>query len=423
MGKHKFTDAETYALWTHYKAWCFWCGEPLRLKETTIDHFIPEHLENKPVDLDQVRTEYGLSSDFVINDYCNWLPCHDRCNRSKGAKLPLPIFQAAATLQKLASQAERIRAIERRTKNTKKEKLLGLIMVGRETNTVTEDDVLAVFTNREIQEDEDVQILRKEIHLDVDQHFIDFLNRKPDPSSLAFWKDQIIERQQLSSDDDALINTSTAFFLSTELFEIGYLVYRMYKAAYGDAVGKSTFNGAHQLAVPIIRLTEFLPAVQKIGQGVVVGKGDWKTQLASNKYQFEEEFAEEFVSRSRFTFAHPTSMSLVDALNTNAGSPLSEARRNQLVSDLSIGVKTRAQALLAVAEDQNLVSAEFNRAFVLMQYFGYLRRDPNDTPDGDFTGYEFWLRKLDQLSGNYVGVEMVKAFITSDEYRKRFDAS
>jgi len=60
-----------------------------------------------------------------------------------------------------------------------------------------------------------------------------------------------------------------------------------------------------------------------------------------------------------------------------------------------------------------------NRAFVLMQYFGYLRRNPNDPSDADYTGYEFWLTKLNQFNGNFINAEMVKAFISSDEYRLR----
>jgi hypothetical protein len=91
-----------------------------------------------------------------------------------------------------------------------------------------------------------------------------------------------------------------------------------------------------------------------------------------------------------------------------------------LVSDLSAGTKTRAQVLRAVAEDQDLRSAEFNRAFVLMQYFGYLRRNPNDPHDPDYSGYEFWLTKLNQFNGNFANAEMVKAFVTSGEYRQRF---
>ena len=76
--------------------------------------------------------------------------------------------------------------------------------------------------------------------------------------------------------------------------------------------------------------------------------------------------------------------------------------------------------LRAVAEDQDLSNAEFNRAFVLMQYFGYLRRDPNSGQDIDYSGYDFWLHKLIQFNGDYNQAEMVKAFITSVEYRQRF---
>ena len=50
-----------------------------------------------------------------------------------------------------------------------------------------------------------------------------------------------------------------------------------------------------------------------------------------------------------------------------------------------------------------------------MRFFGYLRRNPNDLPDADYTGYEFWLNKLNQFNGNYNAAEMVKAFITSTE--------
>jgi hypothetical protein len=73
-----------------------------------------------------------------------------------------------------------------------------------------------------------------------------------------------------------------------------------------------------------------------------------------------------------------------------------------------------------VAEDADLYNAEFNRAFVLMQFFGYLRRNPNDAPDADYSGFDFWLTKLNQFNGDYINAEMVKAFINSNEYRQRF---
>ena len=67
-----------------------------------------------------------------------------------------------------------------------------------------------------------------------------------------------------------------------------------------------------------------------------------------------------------------------------------------------------------------LAKQEFNRAFVLMQYFGYLRRNPNDLQDSDYSGYDFRLTQLNQFNGNYITAEMVKAFITSIGYRQRF---
>ena len=75
-----------------------------------------------------------------------------------------------------------------------------------------------------------------------------------------------------------------------------------------------------------------------------------------------------------------------------------------------------------VAEDSMLYQQEFNRAFVLIEYFGYLQRNPNDPPEStlDYQGYNFWLGKLNQFNGDYIKAEMVKAFISSSEYRQRF---
>ena len=132
-----------------------------------------------------------------------------------------------------------------------------------------------------------------------------------------------------------------------------------------------------------------------------------------------------FVQTNRFTGKYPATIvpaTFVHSLNVNAGSPLSPAEEAQLTLEHSTGAKSRAQVLRQIAEHQNLANAEINRAFVLMQYFGYLRRNPNDTPDSDYTGYDFWLIKLNQFNGDYIGAEMVKAFLTSTEYRKRFGA-
>lgn len=80
----------------------------------------------------------------------------------------------------------------------------------------------------------------------------------------------------------------------------------------------------------------------------------------------------------------------------------------------------RASVPRKVAENQLLRSNEFNRSFVLMRYYGYLRRNPGDPQDTGFRGWKFWLDKLDRFDGNFVNAEMVKAFISAVEYRSRF---
>ena len=251
----------------------------------------------------------------------------------------------------------------------------------------------------------------------VHQHYIDFLNREPDPPGFGFWTNQITS---CGADAQCIevkrINVSAAFFLSIEFQETGYLVYRFYKSAYGNMPGAP---------VPL-KLNEFLPDTQQIGQGVVVGSGNWQQQLENNKVAF----ALDFVSRSRFTTAYPTTMTpaqFVDALFTNAGVTPSATDRNAAINEFGGAGNTadtaaRGRALRRVAENSTLNQQETNRAFVLMQYFGYLRRNPNDAPEPglNFDGYNFWLGKLNQFNGNFVNAEMVKAFIVSGEYRQRF---
>ena len=147
----------------------------------------------------------------------------------------------------------------------------------------------------------------------------------------------------------------------------------------------------------------------------------WEALLESNK----QAYFLEFVQRARFINAYPAGMTptqFVDQLNARAGNPLDATERQALIDELTANNTTsgRASVLRKVAEDATLAEAERNRAFVLMQYFGYLRRDPNDPPDSDYTGYDFWLGNLERFNGNFVQAELVKAFITSDEYRHRF---
>ena len=146
--------------------------------------------------------------------------------------------------------------------------------------------------------------------------------------------------------------------------------------------------------------------------------------LDNNKQQF----LLQFVQRPRFQSALPLSLTpaqFVDRLNQNAGSVLSPSEQSAIVALFAgagntSNLNARAQSLRQVAENQRLYNEEFNRAFVLMEYIGYFRRNPNEGQDSDYSGYDFWLKKLKNFNGNFVEAEMVKAFITSSEYRKRF---
>jgi len=259
----------------------------------------------------------------------------------------------------------------------------------------------------------------------VRQHYIDFLNREPDQSGLDFWSHQISDCTDQACIEIRRINVSAAFFLSIEFQQTGYLVERMYKVAYGDATGTSTFNGVHQLSVPIVRFNEFLVDSQQIGRGVVIGQPGADQLLENNKVAF----AADFVNRTRFSTAYATSLTpsqFVDALFAHAGVIPSASDRTAAINEFggtatnTANTAARGRALRRIAENNLLDNAEKNRAFVLMQYFGYLRRDPNSGQDTDYTGYDFWLTKLLQFNGNFVNAEMVKAFIVSAEYRQRF---
>jgi hypothetical protein len=260
----------------------------------------------------------------------------------------------------------------------------------------------------------------------VQQQYIDFLNRMPDQSGFNFWLGQITGCSNQPCIDVNRINDSGAFFLSIEFQQTGYLVERMYKAAYGDdSTQTSTLGGAHSISVPRVRLSQFLPDVKQIGNGVVVNQGNWQAQLEANKVSF----CQAFVQRSQFTqtFAPTgtTPTAFVNQIAANAGVPANDPDIARAIGEFKgaadiTDVTARGQALRDIAENATVFNAEQNRAFVLMQYFGYLRRDPNSGPDTDYTGYDFWLTKLNQFNGNFINAEMVKAFISSNEYLNRF---
>jgi hypothetical protein len=143
-----------------------------------------------------------------------------------------------------------------------------------------------------------------------------------------------------------------------------------------------------------------------------VGIDGWEAVLAANT----EAFVNSFVNRPEFHAAYDSmdNSRYVDTMISHTGVAFTSAERDALVSGLGAGSMTRAEALRSIAENRGFVSAKFNETFVMMEYFGYLRRDP------DASGFAFWLNKLSEFDGNFERAEMVKAFIVSGEYRDRF---
>ncbi len=249
-------------------------------------------------------------------------------------------------------------------------------------------------------------------------HYVDFLSRLPDPPGFGFWDNEI---RSCGTDASCIeikrINVSAAFFLSIEFQNTGFLVYRIHKAAFGDLPGKP---------VPV-RREVFMPDTRSISNGLIVGVQGWEQLLENNKTAFTLAF----VQRAQFLADYQLGMSadaFVTKLDERAfGQPgqgvLSSSEKATIVAALSLGPNDparRAAAVRAVAENSNLQQREFNKGFVLMQYFGYLRRNPDSLPDTNFGGFNFWLDKLNQFNGNFIQAEMVKAFITSIEYGQRF---
>jgi hypothetical protein len=179
------------------------------------------------------------------------------------------------------------------------------------------------------------------------------------------------------------------------------------------------------------RYAEFLSDTQQLGRGVVVGEAGWEHRLDANK----ESFLIDFVGRPDFlTTGRLPRDEYVDALFANAGvTPTSEERGAALDAYGSGHRAERARALGSVGESGSVYNRLYNPAFVLMQYYGYLRRNPDAAPDRDLSGYNFWLAKMNNFSAPGEDVrdetvararvkraEMVRAFIVSGEYRGRF---
>jgi hypothetical protein len=174
---------------------------------------------------------------------------------------------------------------------------------------------------------------------------------------------------------------------------------------------------------------------QQLVRNVVVGSPNWEATLEQNK----QGFALDWVDRSEFLAEYPLTLTrdeYIDKLFATLGVTPTQAERNAAVAAwdaLGSLKEKRARTIRAVVDTGSVFNAQYNPAFVLLQYFGYLRRNPNDPPDNNFSGYDFWLAKLNSFSlpGEDVRngdvaltrvkrADMVKAFLASAEYRERF---
>lgn len=241
----------------------------------------------------------------------------------------------------------------------------------------------------------------------VRQHYFDFLNREPDAGGLTFWTGTITScGVDPQCTEVKRINASAAFFLSIEFQKTGLTAYLAPKAAFG--------------VIPLYGRFEI--DTQALEKDLIFGQPGFDAQLEANKSAY---FAD-FVTRPEFLGKYPATQNgsnfidaLIATIQSSSGVNLTP-RRPDLVNEYLLGAtqaQSRARVIRKVVDYPEYVAAEFNSAFVTMQYFGYLRRDP------DQAGFAFWLSKLNEFNGNFVNAEMVKAFITSGEYRQRFGPS
>jgi Tol biopolymer transport system component len=228
----------------------------------------------------------------------------------------------------------------------------------------------------------------------VRRHYLDFLSREPDPSGLAYWVSQIT---QCDSDQSCFnrkrVDVSAAFFIEQEFQQTGFFIDRFYQAALCRRPTFAEFTADRS--------------------SLIVG-----ADLEANKQAFAQQFAQraEFIQRYPLIITRDGFVDALIATVRNCRGVDLTSQRGTLIGEYNTSTNqtvSRARVLRLVADNSAFMQAEFNAGFVLAEYFGYLRRDP------DQPGFEFWLDILNnRVPGNFRS--MVCAFITSEEYQKRF---
>lgn len=233
----------------------------------------------------------------------------------------------------------------------------------------------------------------------VRQQYLDFLGREPDPLGFADWVGVLTGCPnngfgEFDNPHCDRVHVSSGFVRSREFQERGYWILRF------GYVGLNRSIGAVRSSIPY---GEFIRA---LGQ---VGGANSPAQEEAGKVAFTNAF----VQRSDFLAIFPTTMTAaqyVNALELNGRVMLSN--KQMLVDALNGGTMTRADVLRNVVESQAVFDKYIFPAFVTMEYFGYLRRDP------DLLGYQDWVNTLTADPTNYR--HMIFGFIYSTEYRQRF---
>lgn len=245
----------------------------------------------------------------------------------------------------------------------------------------------------------------------VRQQYLDFLGREPDATGLTFWTNNITG---CGADSNCIaikrIDTSAAFFLSSEFQETSGNVLRTQRVAFGK-----------QSSDPLTRVPylQFMRDTRQVGQGVIIGQPGADALLETNK----QNYAAQVVLDPNFTVRFPPAPGpvYVDALFASAGITPTAAERTAAINAFGAGgTAGRIAALRSVTDSNSVRQADFNPSFVLAEYYGYLRRNPTDAPDFNDAGYQFWLTKLNSFNGDFRAADMVKSFILSAEYRGRF---
>jgi|GEM_PF-795108 len=224
----------------------------------------------------------------------------------------------------------------------------------------------------------------------VRMHYLDFLGREPEPSGQEAWVGVWNRCPDINRDERCdRVTISSAFFRSQEFHLRGFFVYRFYRVSFNR---RPTY-------------AEFVRDMARI-------TGRTLAEIDASKDAFALAFTQRDDFRALYFGVGVPGGNYVARLETNAGVTLTgDVTRQSLEADLSAGRRTHAGVLRAVVEHPNVEAAQYNEAFVTMQYFGYLKRDPEEE------GFQNWLRVINRGDGYRV---MVHGFVNSVEYRARF---